>query len=241
MCAESPRICLRLVRHFQTILLIFWHPMKGSSLYFALLLFLVSVHSVFSQRVGLSGGASVDPITSLRLAAIYEQDIHTWLSLQPEISFLQKGHPSMVDRLFAEPPGLGYGAVSEVAVECLLKLKMELSDFSIYLLAGPSLSRFVGAVAVYAGEDEVYQRVRVPVAAYGLKHWDWGGTVGLGVERQIRKNQKIFVDVRYYQGLQNLNLDQGNAFFLESLYFDFGMFIPLQASGKKQEKKSQVR
>lgn len=207
--------------------------MKGISHYCMFFFLLFFVNFTFAQRVGLSGGASIDPITSLRLAALYEQEVRSWLSIQPEISYLQKGHPSLVNRLFTEPPGLGYGAMDEVAIEFMFKLKMKLSDFSIYLLAGPSVSKFLGAVAVYQGENEVYQRVRVPISAYSLKPWDWGGTVGVGLERQIRKGQKIFVDVRYYQGLQNLNLDQGNAFYLESLYFDFGMFIPLRSSSKK--------
>ena len=202
--------------------------------------FLLFVNFAFTQRIGLSGGASVDPITSLRLAALYEQDIHPWLSLQTEFSYLQKGHSSLVDRLFTEPPGLGYGAIDVISAEAFLKLKLELSDFSFYLLGGTSLSSFVGAVAVYQGEDEIYQRVRIPLSAYELKSWDWGGTIGLGLERRIRKQQKIFVDVRYYQGFNNLNRDPASVFYLESLYFNFGMIIPLQAAKKYASPKNSL-
>lgn len=206
--------------------------MKGIGKCGILFLFLLSVNLAFTQRIGLSGGASVDPITSLRLAALYEQDIHPWLSLQTEFSYLQKGHSSLVNRLFSEPPGLGYGAIDVLSADAFLKLKLELSDFSFYLLGGVSLSSFVGAIAVYQGEDDIYQRVRIPLSAYQLKSWDWGGTIGLGLERRIRKQQKIFVDVRYYQGFNNLNRDPASVFYLESLYFNFGMIIPLHSARK---------
>ncbi len=212
--------------------------MKGIGTFGTLLLLLFCVNSAFSQQIGLSGGASVDPITSLRLAAFYERNFKPWLSMQSEISYLQKGHPSLVDRLFEEPPGLGYGAIDVFSTSLLAKFRLQFSDLSIYLLVGPSVSRFGGAIAVFEGDDEIYQRVRVPLASYEVKSWDWGGTIGLGFEKRIRKKQKIFVDVRYYQGLLNLNKNQENVFYLESLYFDFGMMIPLSTRNKK---KSQTR
>lgn len=212
--------------------------MKGIGICGTLLLLLFCVNSAFAQQIGLSGGASVDPITSLRLAAFYERHVKSWLSIQAEVSYLQKGHPSLVDRLFEEPPGLGYGAIDAFSSSYLAKLSLQTSDLSIYLLAGPSVSRFGGAIAVFEGEDGIYQRVRVPLDSYELRRWDWGGTLGIGIEKRIRKKQKIFVDVRYYQGFQNLNRNQENVFYLEALYFDFGMMIPLIA---RKKKKSQTR
>lgn len=212
--------------------------MKGIGNCGILLLFLFSVNSAFTQQIGVSGGASVDPITSLRLAAFYERSFKPWLSVQSEISYLQKGHPSLVNRLFDEPPGLGYGAVDVFSTSLLAKLRLQFSDLSIYLLAGPSMGRFGGGIAVFEGDDGIYQRIRVPLTDYDLKAWDWGGTLGLGVEKRIRKKQKIFVDVRYYQGFLNLNKHPENVFYLESLYFDFGMMIPLATRNKK---KSQTR
>ncbi|MBX2872371.1 MAG: PorT family protein [Saprospiraceae bacterium] len=212
--------------------------MKGIGICGILLFLLFSVNSAFTQHFGLSGGASVDPITSLRLAAFYEEELKPWLTLQPEFSYLQKGHSSLVDRLFEEPPGLGYGAIDVFSASVLAKVKLEFSDLAIYLLAGPSASMFGGAIAVYEGEDGIYKRIRIPLSSYEVKTWDWGGTVGLGLEKRIRKKQKIFVDVRYYQGFENLNKKQESVFYLESLYFDFGLIIPLTRPSKK---KSQTR
>lgn len=212
--------------------------MKGIGICGTLLLLLFCVNSAFSQQIGLSGGASVDPITSLRLAVFYERNFEPWLSIQSEVSYLQKGHPSLVNRLFEEPPGLGYGAIDAFSASLLAKFRLQFSDLSIHLLAGPSMSRFGGAIAVFEGGDGIYQRVRVPLSSYEVKTWDWGGTVGLGLEKKIRKRQKIFVDVRYYQGIRNLNKKQESVFYLESLYFDFGMMIPLSSPNKK---KSQTR
>lgn len=203
-----------------------------------LLFLLFFFNSASTQELGLSGGASVDPVTSLRLAAFYEHEMKPWLSLQPEISYLQKGHPSLVNRLFEEPPGLGYGAIDAFSMSILTKLRLQFSKLSFYLVAGPSISRFGGAVAVFEGEDGFYQRVRVPLSAYEVRAWDWGGTIGIGVEKSIRKKQRIFVDVRYYQGFANLNKDRTSVFSLEAFYFDFGMIIPLTHSSKK---KSQTR
>ncbi len=208
--------------------------MKGIGICGILLFFLLTVNSALTQEIGLSGGASVDPVTSLRLAAFYEHDLRNWFSLQPEISYLQKGHPSLVDRLFEEPPGLGYGAIDAFSMSLLMKFSLPLSRLSVYLVAGPSISRFGGAVAVFEGEDGLYQRVRVPLSSYEVKAWDWGGTIGIGLEKSIRKKQKIFVDVRYYQGFQNLNNNEDRVFYLEALYFDFGMIIPLTRSNKKK-------
>lgn len=208
--------------------------MKGIGICGILLFLLFFVNSALTQQIGLSGGASVDPITSLRLAAFYEYELEPWLSIQPEVSYLQQGHSSLVDRLFEEPPGLGYGALDAFSVSMLAKIRLQRPDFSLYLLAGPSLSWFTGAIAVFAGEDEIYQRVRLPLSSYEVKAWDWGGTIGLGLEKGIRKQQKIFVDVRYYQGFENLNKDRGSVFYLEALYFDFGLIIPLTRPEKKK-------
>ncbi|NRB53878.1 MAG: PorT family protein [Saprospiraceae bacterium] len=212
--------------------------MKGIGNCGILLFLLFFVNSALTQQIGLSGGASVDPITSLRLAAFYEHELEPWLSIQPEISYLQKGHSSLVDRLFEEPPGLRYGALDAFSSSVFAKFRLKRPNFSFYILAGPSLSRFTGAIAVFAGEDEIYQRVRLPLSSYEVKAWDWGGTIGLGLEKDIRKKQKIFVDVRYYQGFENLNQSSERVFYLEALYFDFGLIIPLT---RRDKKKSQAR
>ncbi|MEZ5038260.1 MAG: outer membrane beta-barrel protein [Saprospiraceae bacterium] len=194
--------------------------------FFLPLLFLSLVEIANAQRFGLSGGASVNPITSLRVSGIMELDMGNWLSIQPEIAYFRKGHPSLIDRLSEIQSDFGYGALDMISCPILFKLKMEREDFAAYLLAGPELSFGYAALAVYVLEDGAYQREHIPINRYAVKHWDLGVTIGLGLEKHIRQEQRIFMDFRYYLGLNNINIDQRSVLYLEAFYFNFGMLIP---------------
>lgn len=203
--------------------------------YLLFVLFFLSVVPLLSgQRVGLSGGASVDPITSFRLSTILESDVSNWLSWQSELSYFQKGHSILVDRLFEERPDFGYGALDMISWPVFLKLKMELSDFSVYLMAGPEIGYIFRGLVVYTLEDGSYQREAVSLGKYQVKRWDLGATIGMGLEKRIRKDQRIFVDFRYYQGFNNINLNSSSVLSLEAFYFNFGMFIPLHQPIKEK-------
>lgn len=203
--------------------------------YLLFVLFFLSVVPLLSgQRVGLSGGASVDPITSFRLSTILESDVSNWLSWQSELSYFQKGHSILVDRLFEERPDFGYGALDMINWPIFLKLKMELSDFSVYLMAGPEIGYIFRGLVVYTLEDGSYQRESVSLGKYQVKRWDLGATIGMGLEKRIRKDQRIFVDFRYYQGFNNINLNSNSVLSLEAFYFNFGMFIPLHQPIKEK-------
>jgi len=206
--------------------------MKYRSYLLFFLLFFSAVPFLNAQRVGLSGGASVDPITSFRLSTILESDVSNWLSWQSELSYFQKGHSVLVDRLFEERPDFGYGALDMISWPIFLKLKMQLSDFSVYLMAGPEIGYIFRGLVVYTLEDGAYQRESVPLAKYEVKRWDLGATIGIGLEKRIRNDQRIFVDFRYYQGFNNINLDSTSALSLEAFYFNFGLFIPLHKQAK---------
>lgn len=212
--------------------------MKYRSNFFLFLFFLFSIPLVQAQRVGLSGGASVDPITSFRLSTIVESGESDWLSWQTELSYFQKGQTSLVDRLvdrvLEERPDFGYGALDMISWPVFLKLKMQLSDFSVYLMAGPEIGYIFRGLVVYSLEDGSYKRESVSLENYQIKRWDLGATIGMGLEKKIRKDQRIFVDFRYYQGFNNINLDTSSVLSLEAFYFNFGMFIPLQKAAKEQ-------
>lgn len=212
--------------------------MKYRSYLLFFLFFLSAAPLLRAQRLGLSGGASVDPITSFRLSAILELDQSDWLSWQSEWSYFQKGHSILVDRLFEERPDFGYGALDMISWPVFLKLKLQLSDFSVYLMAGPEIGYIFRGLVVYTLEDGTYQRESVPLAKYEVKRWDLGATIGMGVEKRIRKDQRIFVDFRYYQGFNNINLNSSSVLSLEAFYFNFGLFIPLH---KPTKEKSQAQ
>ncbi len=216
--------------------------MKHRSNLFIFLFFLFSIPPLQAQRVGLSGGASVDPITSFRLSAMLASSESDGLSWQTELSYFQKGQTSLVDRLvdrvFEERPDFGYGALDMISWPVFLKLKMQISDFSVYLMAGPEIGYIFRGLVVYSSEDGNYKRESVSLEDYQIRRWDLGATVGLGLEKKIRKDQRIFVDFRYYQGFNNINLNTSSVLSLEAFYFNFGMFIPLHKSVKE---KSQTR
>lgn len=108
-----------------------------------------------------------------------------------------------------------------------LKYKLELGKLHGYGLIQPIVLWSLGSVAYFRTDETIYDLERVELSALGLRGYDFGMAVGLGVEKSLLDGKKIFTDIRYYTGLINLDISGTVGVFNEKMSLQLGLLVPL--------------
>ena len=175
--------------------------------------------------LGISGGAGLASEVGVRAAAVGEFSRNNFFSIQPELSFVQRVNNDILRVL---EPNIDYrqASVEYVEISVLSKFSLSIEAFHLFALIGPKIGYGLNLKANFV-EDDVLITRKLSFTDQGIARFDWGINVGAGLEKKIRKGRKIFIDYRYYLGLQDLNEYSEAAIFNQGAMLNLGLLIPI--------------
>jgi len=180
--------------------------------------------------IGLNGGAGMPDEVLFRGALSGEFHLTDNVSVQIETAYIQRENPSLLIEL---PRGRNYiqPVINYVEAPLLMKVRLPLPIVDLYAIAGPQLAYGVGLSSTYEEDNMIYTE-RLDFDRSGIARLDIGCYFGAGLEKEITQGRKIFVDVRYYLGLYNINARGEEELFNQGKCFALGFMIPIK---KKME------
>jgi len=179
--------------------------------FFSLMLIL-NIQSQAQSSIGPTAGLSIaklynlenaDGITSsykvgLSIGVAFETVINAQFSFQPELRFTQMGDLEKFDMLADVSTNLNY-----ISLPLFAKYKFGSNQTKFFILAGPRIGYGIGDITGKSDEDSEsmsYEDAQI-------KRFDFGLEFGVGVSFQLGTGS-IFIDARYYLGLQKLATEQ---------------------------------
>lgn len=190
-------------------------------------LLMLNISQAQSQSfLGLSGGADIYEQVDFRVAGVFESERSNWFSWQTELVYVKRENIGLLqylpnDREYIRP------IVSYLAIPLLAKIKMDISGANLYALVGPQFSL---ATATYASvwlENGQLLNKTFLLKDLGLTQWDFGANLGIGIEKVISKDRKIFIEFRYYLGIIDLANKQEYPIYNEGKSFNLGFLLPI--------------
>lgn len=151
-------------------------------------------------------------VTGANVAGIVEFEFGEHFSIQPEISYTQKGfalREGMDLNLYNIPIPVGVTATSKFSyleMPVLFKGKVGNDKIKAYAIAGPSIGYAVdGQLKTTANAFFEFQLTDtdIDLGAIGYEQLELSGIVGIGTEIKIPSG-KIFFDARYQHGFTEL-------------------------------------
>lgn len=178
-----------------------------------------------TSYLGFMGGAGLTANVGLRVSLPAEFTVNRNIACQLELVYIQKGNVALT-RKFSQERDYGLILTDYVSIPMLLKLKLDWKPIGIYALVGPEVAYGIKMYGHYAEGNNIY-RDRLSFDGQGVRHIDAGLSVGIGLERIIRRDTKIFMDLRYYLGITDLDTAKDNDIFNEGQYLNLGVLFPL--------------
>lgn len=203
--------------------------MKRSGL-LCMLLFLLSLSTATGQTyVGLNGGGGIPDEVLFRGALSGEFQLGTNLALLVEAAYVQRENPSLLTQL---PRRRNYiqPVINYLEAPVLFKFRLPLPIVNLYALAGPQLAYGIHLYSTFEEDNRIFTE-RLDFRRTGIHRLDIGGYVGAGLEKEISRGRRIFIDIRYYLGLHNINAEGEEKIFNQGKSFALGFMIPVK-SGK---------
>lgn len=191
------------------------------------MLFFCFARLVFAQtQVGVSGGGGLDDFISLRAALPLEFTFSKTFGIRTGVAYTQHHNPEI---LFLLPPGRDYrrASLSYLGVPVLAKFRFAITDgIHIYGLGGPQVNYALRFTASYI-EDEIFGIEVLNFKQLKLRRLDIGLNAGIGVEKNIRNNGKIYAEIIYLLGFSDIDRSSTNEIFNEGRVFTLGFMLPL--------------
>ena len=185
----------------------------------------------FSQvYIGISGGGGLPDQVVFRGGAPVDIEIKANFSLRVEAIFAQRENIGVLSKLSS---GRNYilPVINYLELPVLAKFRLPFELFDFYGLVGPHVGYGLKLSSTYL-EDNIYYQETLSFSETGVARFDCGVMFGAGIEKEISQGRKIFIDLRYYLGLKNINLDPGEQIFNEGRSFALGFLIPIRRRGQ---------
>jgi len=145
-----------------------------------------------------SNGVTTGFKAGINIGAAFEMDIDSNFSIQPELRFTQMGTIEKFD--FGAGEEKATLSINYLTIPILAKYRFGMKPSQFFILAGPRLGFGVGDVTLEAGGQSGSQSFEDAE----VSKFDFGLEVGAGVRFKLG-TANMFIDARYYLGLQNLN------------------------------------
>ena len=193
-----------------------------------LFLFVIKLGTA-QNYLGLSGGGGLATEVGFRAAAIGEFPVNAVLCLQTEVVFIQRANWEIIQRLNQD---IDYRQVviSYIELPLLAKFNLDLNAVSLYGLLGLKLGYGVNMAGNYV-EDGLIISEKLSFDEKYIEQFDMGLNLGVGIEREISKARKIFIDYRYYLGLYDIDREADSEIYNAGSVVNMGFLIPI--GGKK--------
>ena len=190
-------------------------------------LFLLTTTAYCQKYLGISAGADLYETVDFRGAASFEWQQANALSFQTEVALVRRENYNLLAFL---PLNEDYirPNITYIEIPFLVKFKMRIDDTAIYALAGPKIGW--GLSVVSSKWDEKGQPIQIPIRweELPIQRWDFGLTAGLGFEKLISNDKKIFLEFRYYLGITDLNTSKESDVYNEGKLINLGFSLPVR-------------
>lgn len=185
--------------------------------------------------VGIIGGGGLNSNVGLRAGVQAKRSFKNWLSGQTEIAFTNRSNAGIVQRL---PGDLDYrrATISYLELPVLAKWNLDIASFRFFALTGLSVEYAVAIRATHLMEEN-YLSEKISFQDIDLQRFDYGLTLGAGVEWKISRAKKVFVDFRHYLGLADLDPSENGTLFNEGTVIQIGFSIPLKKAVEEEQEK----
>ncbi len=193
-------------------------------LYLTLLLFCMPVLLSAQHYVGLGGGGGTPNKIGLRLSLPVNIHLTRKISLQPELVYVEHGTSQILRKLNNRDYRSSQAAY--LALPVLLKAGVTFEKLNIHLIVGPRFAYGIRLSANYL-TDTGYFREKLSFDEAEFRPFDFGALFGVGLEKEINKNRKIFLEGRYYFGLIDLDREADRVIYPEGFYMNIGLLIPI--------------
>lgn len=176
--------------------------------------------------IGLSAGADLYDQVDFRVAGLIEwskNDLYSW---QTELIYVKRENVSLLQLL---PPNNNYirPIISYIEVPFLFKIKLNLQGAKLFALVGPKIGYAMAAYSTLYKENGQYDRQVIKLKDLEVVGWDIGMSLGAGLEKDISRGKKIFVEFRYYLGMKDLFPQGETEIYNEGKSFNLGFLIPV--------------
>lgn len=197
--------------------------LKRSLLFFFLML--SGILASAQTYAGLSAGGGIDGMVSLRAAVPVEHAFSKTFSFYSGISFTQQHNAELLLKLNHERD---YRRVtlSYLGVPLMIKTKFSLNSFFMYALVGTQLNYGVGLTTSYLNEG-TYGAEKLRFQDIGITRWDVGLNAGIGLEKEISNDCKIFAEFLLLFNFYDIDQDPVNEIYNEGKVFNLGFLFPL--------------
>ncbi len=201
---------------------------SGSAVFlFLFCCFLAMPERAFAQNhLGLSAGADLYEQVDFRVALMVEIQDNDWLSWQAEFVYIKRENLDIIQLLPAERDFIR-PVISYFYLPILMKAKLEIPGANMYALLGPKIGRAAAVYSTLVSEDKSVVNETFELNELGLGQWDFGLSLGIGLEKEITRNKKIFIEFRYYLGLTDINQLTEDSIYNEGKSFNLGFFLPI--------------
>lgn len=177
--------------------------------------------------IGISGGADLYEQVDFRAALIVESKKTDWFYWQAELVYVKRENIDILQKL---PTDKTYvrPVISYLSIPLLAKLNIDISGAGLFILAGPQFSKATALTASTWLENGQLLFKNFPIKETQLSFWDVGIHAGIGLQKVISKEKKIFVEFRYYLGLKNISQGENDSIYNEGKSFNIGFLLPLK-------------
>ncbi|MEM9920595.1 MAG: porin family protein [Bacteroidota bacterium] len=229
--------------------------MRVTQLFTLLLLVAFTLPSLDAQvAVGFRGGAHVaynnlsfdhnysdlalrDNITGLIFAIPVEWPASRMFRLQTGLAFLTRGTRIYYSDPSAELDYVDKYAISYIQIPITGKLALDLNPFDLYVIGGVDLAYGVDFELLQLSYDgtgpKTLRQRKLDFERAGISRLDVGLALGGGVETTISKGRRIFLDVRFHIGLNDIDARSDVEVFNQGRSYTLGMLLPINFKKQK--------
>lgn len=178
---------------------------------------------------GLEGGAR-NPLkqSTAKAGVLAEFPVHRFVFLHPEFFYIGKETAINIETTTSEDD-FRFTQVNylELPITAHLKLTIELVSFKIFM--GPYIAYGLNAFGI---TEDNNGKENFTLEEVDISRFDYGATVGGGLDFAIAKGKKMFIDVRFSLGFKDISTLETNEVYNEGHSVTIGLMLPM----KKQEK-----
>ena len=199
---------------------------------FPFLIIILLVNNLTGQvNVGIMGGGSLSDEVEVRGAVLLEWMMNKYIGFRVEPAFTIRGNHEVVRKIDISPERSAE-SLSYFELAILSKFTLPFDDFRPYAVIGLQAGYGIGVRSSYIDGPYLFKE-KYSFDQVKLDPVDGGITFGVGIEKEIRRNRKIFADFRYYLGLVNFDEDERGDIFNAGKVFSIGFAMPITTSSRR--------
>ena len=196
-----------------------------------LVFILLTVNLSGQVNIGFMGGGSLSDEVEVRGAFLLEWPMSRYWGIRVEPAFAIRGNREVVRKINISSERSAE-SLSYLELSVLSKFILPLDDFRPYVVLGIQAGYGVSVRSSYI-DGPLSLKEKYSFKEVQLDPFDAGLAFGIGIDKEIRRNRKIFADFRYYLGLVNFDSDEGGDIFNAGKVFSIGFTLPLTGRAER--------